>query len=653
MKKYFLIVLSLLLSCQNIPSNNKIENEKQEKVRLNFLNKQDFSKMLIETKGLEKINKSKSLEIMNKYKNIGSNKIIINENVKPFLDKNVFNIKDEDSGECFYNSYCYDECLQIEPDYGGAGSGCLISIGHGCLVCPEPSGGSGGNGGDNNNNTKDCSKVITPEELNNLISILGNSIGFNIKADMESSLISDLKEFTKIINPINKYENQIQEIIKTYNVDNDTKVKKLQDKINELSASRYNIAGIITPKLDSLKYQSINLIREANVLSDSAIGVDLTSTSSNPLGVYKDQIEILDSEFDYYVSNKNTYDLIQASKILAKEILLNNEIITKYLNQGLKDLSLEENINDDDIETPLDKLTKVSQVVLYFSRQVDNHRIKVNKEYQNIQVKYNKVVDNAQKELDKAKKQLEEINQRLGISNSFSIKGLPEVLGAVIETFLGNEYQKTKDEINKRKETDVANLIKIQEGINDIKNQINEVKNDPNLTQAEKNSKLNELKTSQKNLLKVESNTRDDINKLNLDSKELDNINKRLDDKKKDLNNISKPSSCNFTPGKPHSKSPLETLILTTGRQVSGDFPRRANPNEILYRADINGKITFYATYDSNGGPVKRVDLIGPAHDGVPTPHVQEFKKNVDSVTGDVFYNKTGRVRSALPSEIP
>ncbi|MEN8642899.1 polymorphic toxin type 24 domain-containing protein [Pseudomonas sichuanensis] len=44
--------------------------------------------------------------------------------------------------------------------------------------------------------------------------------------------------------------------------------------------------------------------------------------------------------------------------------------------------------------------------------------------------------------------------------------------------------------------------------------------------------------------------------------------------------------------------------------------------NGTLYRADNQGNITSYATYDEHGRILKRVDVTGAAHGGVPTPHV-------------------------------
>lgn len=104
--------------------------------------------------------------------------------------------------------------------------------------------------------------------------------------------------------------------------------------------------------------------------------------------------------------------------------------------------------------------------------------------------------------------------------------------------------------------------------------------------------------------------------------------------------------------GPPSPPFSLRQHIKQLGRQIRGKFPSSAKPNEVLYRADGSGKITYYQTYDNAGLPVKRVDLVGASHGGIPTPHVQEFGRNTNSRTGQEFVNR-GITRPALPSEIP
>ncbi|NUE79331.1 adhesin [Pseudomonas protegens] len=68
---------------------------------------------------------------------------------------------------------------------------------------------------------------------------------------------------------------------------------------------------------------------------------------------------------------------------------------------------------------------------------------------------------------------------------------------------------------------------------------------------------------------------------------------------------------------------------LEGGTQVSRNFILEGGPvNGVLYRADNQGNITSYATYDSVGMVLKRVDVTGKPHLSVPTPHVIEYGRN-------------------------
>lgn len=94
--------------------------------------------------------------------------------------------------------------------------------------------------------------------------------------------------------------------------------------------------------------------------------------------------------------------------------------------------------------------------------------------------------------------------------------------------------------------------------------------------------------------------------------------------------------------------------VLDGARQVRGSFPRTAGPNEVLIRRHPDtGAPTHYQHYDADGLPVRRVDLTGRAHGGVPTPHVVEYTRHVNPETGEVFVRPDRHVRPANPDEIP
>lgn len=69
---------------------------------------------------------------------------------------------------------------------------------------------------------------------------------------------------------------------------------------------------------------------------------------------------------------------------------------------------------------------------------------------------------------------------------------------------------------------------------------------------------------------------------------------------------------------------PLENATRVSGRfQLEG-----GPPNGVLYRSDNQNNITSYIVYDDVGNAVKRVDVTGAAHNGIPTPHVLDYGRN-------------------------
>ncbi|WP_273839494.1 polymorphic toxin type 24 domain-containing protein, partial [Providencia rettgeri] len=95
-------------------------------------------------------------------------------------------------------------------------------------------------------------------------------------------------------------------------------------------------------------------------------------------------------------------------------------------------------------------------------------------------------------------------------------------------------------------------------------------------------------------------------------------------------NTPSTPNSGNNQQRLPRNATNLVGGPLERAQQVSGRFQIEGGPkNGTVYRADNQGNITSYATYDSNGMITKRVDVTGAAHGGVATPHVIEYGRNV------------------------
>lgn len=107
------------------------------------------------------------------------------------------------------------------------------------------------------------------------------------------------------------------------------------------------------------------------------------------------------------------------------------------------------------------------------------------------------------------------------------------------------------------------------------------------------------------------------------------------------------------TPVSPNVATNTVDDLLSSGRQVSGRFPKTANADEVLLRRGADGSVTHYQVYGPDGLPLRRVDVTGASHAGVPTPHVLEFERHVNPTTGQVFVRPADTVRPALPGEIP
>ncbi|MFD5734295.1 putative T7SS-secreted protein [Streptomyces sioyaensis] len=115
-------------------------------------------------------------------------------------------------------------------------------------------------------------------------------------------------------------------------------------------------------------------------------------------------------------------------------------------------------------------------------------------------------------------------------------------------------------------------------------------------------------------------------------------------------------------PGASGSEQQHASELIKNGQQYKGTGGRAGNnlpvedgpKNGTLYKTNPEtGNVSNYTTYDSEGRPLKRVDLEGDSHGGVETPHVVEYSHNTNPKTGEVFVRPSRSVRAAFPWEIP
>jgi uncharacterized protein YukE len=117
-------------------------------------------------------------------------------------------------------------------------------------------------------------------------------------------------------------------------------------------------------------------------------------------------------------------------------------------------------------------------------------------------------------------------------------------------------------------------------------------------------------------------------------------------------------STSNPNPNPAPTTGPLAGGTVWQGGSGGGrggnNFPLYGGPaGGLLYRENPQtGQVNGYAVYDSQGNIVKRVDLTGRPHGGVPTPHVVEYDQNTNP-QGQIFVKPQKTVRPATPQEIP
>jgi hypothetical protein len=91
-----------------------------------------------------------------------------------------------------------------------------------------------------------------------------------------------------------------------------------------------------------------------------------------------------------------------------------------------------------------------------------------------------------------------------------------------------------------------------------------------------------------------------------------------------------------------------------SGEHFRGEDPRAEGTPHTRFRTDDQGRVTHYETYNSpEPGKGKRVDVTGPAHGGVETPHVTDTQRHTNPEDPSKTSYTEGPTRPAEKHEIP
>jgi hypothetical protein len=82
------------------------------------------------------------------------------------------------------------------------------------------------------------------------------------------------------------------------------------------------------------------------------------------------------------------------------------------------------------------------------------------------------------------------------------------------------------------------------------------------------------------------------------------------------------------------------------GPRITGEFPESSN-SQYLFREPSTSDTAGFASYDSDGNVVFRVDLQGSSHGDVSTPHLHTANWNTNPAAGQTFFNGWSKSVSA------
>lgn len=489
-----------------------------------------------------------------------------------------------------------------------------------------------------------------------------------------------------------------------------TKDERNQAKLNEANALRNQYKDQILASIANLETQANAISQEANTLTGESYNSGYTKPTS--LAGYKEELESLQDEFTSLVTSGNTFGMAEASYILTQEVKLYKDLINDYFAGSIQPIVDESTESGNEtppaeevVETPsrLSTLDTPIKVIRYttnlINRQKTTFANRLNKLDQQINTIASEVSSNFndiahdgriltalylydQGILDLETMSVKTNSFSIQNSKSFNIKQVGPILQELNPLELQNLVNYGVD-----KAIQILNYDLIPQEYKDesIRFWSDMPQSEWDRLSTEDPQVISELRSSFEFLLNS-TGIPSDVKGVAISAgigqtakyigqaapKAYNYLTKKftgIKDKLKNKNANSLKNQANKTQqGQnqvnticingncipvPIYTTQLGNYIIKNGKQVRGNFPNKSTPNDILYRADPNtGKITFYQSYNSTGGPVKRVDLVGPSHGGIPTPHVQEFSMNTNPNTGAVFYNK-GILRPALQSEIP
>lgn len=216
--------------------------------------------------------------------------------------------------------------------------------------------------------------ALLPEDINNLLQILGQYLLPNAL----NPVIEKVNNFTSNVNSANNLAGQYG--FSTQATKEERAKAKYDGFVEKINQSKQELLT----ESSNLKTVASNILNE--VKNTSNINKQLLSKESD-FNSYKLKVEELVDEFNYLVTDENTFSLAEASAVYGQEVGLLAEIIEDYANRVLPvKVSNEEELEQyQDDENGFEKIQTTKGLIRYLKARIEVQKTRLNKVPQKIQ----------------------------------------------------------------------------------------------------------------------------------------------------------------------------------------------------------------------------------------------------------------------------
>ncbi|MFN4151276.1 MAG: hypothetical protein ACK4IX_10055, partial [Candidatus Sericytochromatia bacterium] len=207
---------------------------------------------------------------------------------------------------------------------------------------------------------------LLPEDINNLLQILGQYL----LPDALNPVIDKVNNFTSNVNSANNLAGQYG--FSTQETKEEKAKVKYDGFVDKINQSKQELLI----ESANLKTVASNILNE--VKTKSNINKQLLSKEKD-FNSYKLRVEELVDEFNYLITDENTFSLAEASAVYGQEVGLLANIIEDYANRVLPvKISNEEELEQyQDDENGFEKIQTTKGLIRYLKARIEGHKTRL------------------------------------------------------------------------------------------------------------------------------------------------------------------------------------------------------------------------------------------------------------------------------------